>query len=193
MARVPVIPLIIVAAAAALTTRIDTVFAAGEALAPVASTTVPAAETRVGAALATELDKQARQAGRARTADMESALLQATEKRIDEKLERLQGQRPARRALERPVRRIVANPGETGPANVDDRIAGLVTMYQAMRPKDAARIFERLSMNVQVEVASAMRERAMASILAEMDPKAAGDLTMALAGYAPRPAEPDAL
>jgi len=50
-----------------------------------------------------------------------------------------------------------------------------------MRPKSAAVVFEQLAMDVQVEVAERMRERSTALILANMTPRGAAALTMAMA------------
>jgi flagellar motility protein MotE (MotC chaperone) len=196
MARVPFISLALVAIAASLTTRIDSVFAAGETLTPAVVKPAPvppaAVETRVGAAIASDLAHKSKEVTRARTIDLQSAMIEAAEKRIDDKLERLDaGEGRPQRALDRPVRKIAARgPDQAQSEFGDDRLGSLVKMYQAMRPKDAAKIFERLDMGVQVDVASQMRERAMAAIMAEMDPKAASKLTMALAGYAPQADDP---
>jgi flagellar motility protein MotE (MotC chaperone) len=50
-----------------------------------------------------------------------------------------------------------------------------------MKPKDAARIFERLDMGVMIEVAKRMQPRKLSAVLAAMDPVAAQDLTVELA------------
>jgi flagellar motility protein MotE (MotC chaperone) len=57
----------------------------------------------------------------------------------------------------------------------------LVAMYQAMRPKEAARIFDRLSLDILVPVVLDMNPRTMAEIMAAMSPEAAERLTVALA------------
>lgn len=57
----------------------------------------------------------------------------------------------------------------------------LVQVYQAMRPRDAAPVFARLSDDVRLPVAAAMRPRALAAIMAEMEPEAARVLTQRLA------------
>jgi flagellar motility protein MotE (MotC chaperone) len=186
--RLPWIPLALVAAAASLTSRIDAVFAAGEQVRAVAAPT-SAVESRVGAAIASDLARRTREADSARQADLQAAMLAAAEKRIDDKLDRLSASARPVRALDRPLRLPGAAPGDAMLDSADSRIAALVKMYQAMRPRDAARIFERLDLAVQVDVASHMRERAAAAILAEMDPKAASALTMALAGQPVREAE----
>jgi len=63
----------------------------------------------------------------------------------------------------------------------------LVKMYESMKPKDAARIFEQLQMDVLLEVATNMKERQMAAIMAEMSPDTAKALTMEMATKKPIP------
>ncbi|MCS6921175.1 MAG: hypothetical protein NZM07_04525 [Elioraea sp.] len=58
---------------------------------------------------------------------------------------------------------------------------GLVRIYEQMRPRDAARIFNELEMGVLIEVVSRMRERLAAPILAGMEPEKAKALTAELA------------
>ncbi|GBE42220.1 hypothetical protein BMS3Bbin10_00277 [bacterium BMS3Bbin10] len=57
----------------------------------------------------------------------------------------------------------------------------LVKMYSGMKPKDAARIFDRLNMNVLTSLASQMKPRIMSAILAAMTPAAAERLTLEMA------------
>ncbi|WP_233503649.1 MotE family protein [Sphingomonas psychrotolerans] len=57
----------------------------------------------------------------------------------------------------------------------------LARIYQAMKPKAAAVVFEQLDMEVQMKVAQRMRERSTAMVMAAMTPKAAAALSMALA------------
>ena len=47
-----------------------------------------------------------------------------------------------------------------------------------MKPKDAARIFEELDLNVVVDVAELMEERRLAPVLASMDPLKAKTITI---------------
>jgi flagellar motility protein MotE (MotC chaperone) len=60
-------------------------------------------------------------------------------------------------------------------------LKNLVTMYETMKPKEAARVFDRLSHDVLVPVVLMMNPRKMAEILAVMAPEAAERLTVALA------------
>lgn len=63
----------------------------------------------------------------------------------------------------------------------EQRYEDLARIYQAMKPKAAAAVFEQLTLDVQVKVAERMRERSTALIMAAMTPKAAATLTMAMA------------
>jgi flagellar motility protein MotE (MotC chaperone) len=74
-------------------------------------------------------------------------------------------------------------------------LKNLVTMYETMKPKEAARVFDKLELAVLVPVVTAMNPRKMAEILAAMSPEAASKLTVELAtkgqrqqAQGPRPA-----
>lgn len=73
-----------------------------------------------------------------------------------------------------------------------DRFKGLVTMYESMKARDAAKIFNGLDMDVLIKVASAMNPRTMADIMAQMTPDVAQRLTIALASKAQGPAKTEA-
>lgn len=60
-------------------------------------------------------------------------------------------------------------------------IKNLVIMYEAMKPKDAARVFDRLGHDVLVPVVQQMNPRKMSDVLAAMAPDRAEKLTVALA------------
>jgi flagellar motility protein MotE (MotC chaperone) len=76
-----------------------------------------------------------------------------------------------------------------------ERYKGLVTMYENMKAKDAAKIFDRLEMRVLLEVVSQINPRRMSDILGLMTPEAAEKLTVELAnrGKGERTAAPNAL
>jgi flagellar motility protein MotE (MotC chaperone) len=57
-------------------------------------------------------------------------------------------------------------------------------MYENMKPRDAAKIFDRLDIGVLLDVASKIEPRKMADILALMSPDAAQHLTVELASQA---------
>ena len=64
------------------------------------------------------------------------------------------------------------------------RFKGLVTMYETMKPRDAAKIFDRLEVGVLLKVASQINPRNMSEILALMSPDRAEHLTVELANRA---------
>lgn len=72
------------------------------------------------------------------------------------------------------------------------KFKSLVTMYENMRAKDAAKIFNRLELPVLLDVAAQINPRRMSDILAQMDPKSAEHLTVALANRASTTAHPPA-
>ncbi len=57
----------------------------------------------------------------------------------------------------------------------------LVVMYEAMKPKDAARIFEKLDLKAVLPIASSMNPKKFSEVLAQIDPVIAGKLTVGLA------------
>ena len=63
-------------------------------------------------------------------------------------------------------------------------LKSIVTMYETMKPKDAARVFDRLGHDVLVPIVVSMNPRKMAEVLAVMNPEAAERLTVALANRA---------
>jgi flagellar motility protein MotE (MotC chaperone) len=112
----------------------------------------------------TELDK--------READiaMRTTLLEAAEKRLDERTKALA-------ALEAQVAALVDEKQVAEEAG----FKAVVTMYESMKPKDAAKILDTLNTTVLVKVVRAMSPRKMSPILAAMSPEPAQKLTIALA------------
>lgn len=71
---------------------------------------------------------------------------------------------------------------------VDDtgkQMAALITMYETMKPKDAAVILSQLDVDTLVRLTKAMNPKKMALILAKMDTAKAEALTTALAAVPP--------
>lgn len=60
------------------------------------------------------------------------------------------------------------------------KIMSLVKIYENMKPKDAAKIFDELDMSVLIKVISNMKELKAAPILASMNPSKARDLSIEL-------------
>ena len=64
------------------------------------------------------------------------------------------------------------------------RFKGIIAMYENMKPKDAAKIFDRLDLGILVQVTSLINPRKMSDILGQMSPEAAERLTVELANRA---------
>jgi flagellar motility protein MotE (MotC chaperone) len=107
---------------------------------------------------------------RQREIDIRESLLKSAEKRIENKVEEM-------KAVET---RIFATQAEQKAAEAQ-RMKGLVTMYEGMKPKDAARVFDRLEMGVLIEIASQIAPRKMSDIMGLMSPEAAERLTVEMA------------
>lgn len=102
--------------------------------------------------------------------DVKSKVLDATQKRIDDKLVEMKN-------LEASLSKVVALYNE----KQDAQIASLVKIYEAMKPAQAAAIFNELDLTILLEVIDKMSERRVAPVLALMDPKKARDVTQELA------------
>ena len=108
---------------------------------------------------------------------LRASIVDAAEQRIEERAATLA-------ALEAQISSLVdqRQAMETG------QFAGIVAMYETMKPKDAANIFNSLEMEVLLRVAKTMSPRKMAPILAAMDAGRAQELTVRMADLADRPA-----
>ncbi len=115
---------------------------------------------------------------RGRELEMRESLLKAAEKRLGRQGRRAQGR----------WRRASTPPWASATRRRRQRFKSLVTMYENMKAKDAARIFDRLDMKMLVEVATKINPRRMSDILAQMTPEAAERLTVELARRADRQA-----
>ena len=107
---------------------------------------------------------------RSREIDIRENLLKAAEKRIESKVEELKAIE-SRAATEKEQKAEAEN----------TRLKGLVTTYESMKPKDAAKVFDRLEMPVLIEIASQIAPRKMSDIMGLMQTDAAERLTVELA------------
>ena len=123
--------------------------------------------TRMGASIRRDIvERDAAEAERSRKLELREQALAAAEKRLTTDL---QGQPET-----------VAG-DKSGAPEEADQLEVLARIYQTMKPAKAADVFEQLELGVQVEVAKRMRERSTALVIANMSPKGAAQLTMALA------------
>jgi flagellar motility protein MotE (MotC chaperone) len=107
---------------------------------------------------------------RAREIDIRESLLKEAEKRIESKVEEMKAVE-AKTAAEKQQKADAENA----------RFKGIVTMYESMKPKDAAKVFDRLEMPVLIEIAAQIAPRKMSDIMGLMQPDAAERLTVELA------------
>jgi flagellar motility protein MotE (MotC chaperone) len=110
---------------------------------------------------------------RNREIEMRESLLKAAEQRVQARAAELKD-------LETRINATVKQRDETEAA----RFKSLVTMYESMKAKDAARIFDRLDMRILVDVATQMNPRRLSDILAAMTSETAEKLTVELASRA---------
>jgi flagellar motility protein MotE (MotC chaperone) len=102
--------------------------------------------------------------------DRRAALLATAEANVATQLERLEQ-----------LRAEIAATIATHDAKEDEKLAGLVKIYETMKPKAAAEIFDRLEMGVLIKVVERMRAPKSADVLARMDPAKAKQVTAELA------------
>lgn len=107
---------------------------------------------------------------RAREIDVRDSLLKTAEKRIEQRLQEL-------KEIEARLTGAATKKDEEEAA----KFKSLVSMYESMKAKDAAKVFDRLNMRVLVEVVNVMNPRRMSDILGQMSPDVAERLTIEIA------------
>ena len=107
---------------------------------------------------------------RQRELDLKASVIAAAEKRVDEKIAQL-------KALQTQIEALMGQREQREAQQLD----GLVRVYSAMKPRDAARIFASLDDDVRINVAGRMKPDAMAGILAALPSEVAQKLTVELA------------
>lgn len=122
---------------------------------------------------------------RNRELEMRENLLKVAEKRLEAKVSELRNTES----------RVNTAMGTRDKVEAE-RFKSIVSMYENMKPKDAARIFDRLDMKILVEVSTQINPRKMSEIMAQMSSDAAERLTVELANRAsvqPKTPSPDQL
>lgn len=116
------------------------------------------------------MGRRERLAAREGKLDLREAALAEAERQLARRADELDG---LRRQLQDELGQL---------AQQDDaRIVQLVKVYETMKPKQAAEVFDRLDLELLTRVASRMREVKTAAVLAAMDPEKAKRVTMELA------------
>ena len=97
------------------------------------------------------------------------AMFQAVEKRINRKIAELTN-------LQGVIEKLIKKQN----VQEDKKLLSLVKIYENMKPKDAAQIFEELDIDTLLMVAERMKERKLAPIMAIMNPIKAKEMTVEL-------------
>jgi len=114
-------------------------------------------------------DRRERIEARAEEIELRAGLLGAAEKRIDKKIQEM-------KALELTIQKLI----NTHDQQEEAKMQSLVKIYENMKPKDAARIFEELDINTLLSVAERMKERKLAPVMAKMNAQKAKEMTVEL-------------
>jgi flagellar motility protein MotE (MotC chaperone) len=109
--------------------------------------------------------------------DTKANILAATEARVDAKIAQL-------KTLQSQIAALVA----ARDTAQQKQMADLIKTYSAMKPRDAARIFDSLDESVLLPVAAGMKSDVLAPVLAAMTPEQAQKLTVRLANKLTLPA-----
>jgi flagellar motility protein MotE (MotC chaperone) len=110
---------------------------------------------------------------RGRDLEMRESLLKAAEMRVEAKVAELKD-------MESRVNTAMGNRDKAEA----DRFKSIVAMYENMKAKDAARIFDRLDLKVLIDVSTQIKPAKMSEILAQMTSEGAERLTVELANRA---------
>lgn len=108
---------------------------------------------------------------RAKEIDKRAIQLKVTEDEIDKKLKQL-------KAYETKLQKLINTYTEKEQENIDS----LVKLYTSMKPKDAARIFNTLDMDITVALLKGMKPSSSSSILSQMNSDKAKAVTTELIG-----------
>jgi len=107
---------------------------------------------------------------RQRELDLRENLVKAAEGRIDKKVSEM-------KALQTNIASLLKQVDDQD----DGKMKSLVKIYETMKPKDAAKIFEQLDMPVLLGVLTRMKEAKVAPIMEAMDPMKAKTITDTMA------------
>ena len=101
--------------------------------------------------------------------EVRAAILKAAESRIDRKAEEM-------RNLQASIEKLLASYDD----QQEKKVVSLVKIYESMKPKEAAKIFEELELDVLLMVVERISSRRLAPILAAMNPQKAREVTVEL-------------
>jgi flagellar motility protein MotE (MotC chaperone) len=114
-------------------------------------------------------DRRSELEKRARDLNTREALIRVTEQRVEAKIKDLE-------TLQSQIQKLLGTANEAQAQQIEN----LVKIYETMKPKEAAKIFEALDMPVLLQVLQRMKPQRVAPIMAEMQPDKAKEITVAL-------------
>lgn len=114
-------------------------------------------------------DRRVELDAREKEIEQRTGLLKAAEERIDDKIRQL-------RVFQETIEGLI----KTYDGQQEQKMQSLVKIYENMKPKEAARIFEDLAMDTLLSVAERMKERKLSAVMAKMNPEKARDVTVEL-------------
>jgi len=117
---------------------------------------------------------------RSSSLDLQGKLLESTEKRINEKIGQLE-------VLEERIKSHLRLFEE----KETEQLQSIVSIYETMKPKEAAPRFEALSLQTQLDLVQLMNPRKVAALMEKMAPRKASLLTTELATKAQPPSITD--
>jgi flagellar motility protein MotE (MotC chaperone) len=106
---------------------------------------------------------------RAKNIDAREAMVKIAEQRVEQKISEM-------KTLKTQLEALLGQANGAQAAQIEN----LVKIYETMKPKEAARIFETMEMPVLLNVVQRMKPARTAAVLAEMDPMKAKEITIAL-------------
>ncbi len=112
---------------------------------------------------------------RERQIQMREDLLRASEGRITKRIDELKG-------LEDQIGTAAAAKEQAK----SQELADLVKMYESMKAKDSARVFDKLDIGLLAEIARQMNPKKLGDVVAKMTPEQAEKLTVELANRRPK-------
>lgn len=115
-------------------------------------------------------DRREQLESRTKLLETRETLLTAAEKRVEERITKL-------KEIEASVSALI----EKFDAQEEERLTKLVQVYESMKAKNAAAIFDQLDMEILLAVANRMDESKMAEVLSKMTADAAKRLTVEMA------------
>ena len=132
---------------------------------------LPSTQDRSEVALLKSLGKRRKSLEkRERELQLRENLLQAAEKRIEARISELKG-----------IESRISAELKSQDQERESQFGRLVKVYSGMKPKSAAKIFNKLDMDVLLGLVKRMRPRATSAIMAAMDTDAAQRLTLEIA------------